>query len=66
MNRAKGEFEEKLLDLRRQLEEERLRQAKTASGVFEEEYTRGIMDPGTNQDVAMEELRRGITILIPR
>lgn len=59
MNRAKGEFEEKLLELRRQLEEERLRQAKTASVISKEEYSRGIMDLGTNQDVGMEELRRG-------
>ena len=59
MNRARGEFEEKLLDLRRQLEEERLRQVKTISNVLEREHSREIMDLEKAQGVDMEELRRG-------
>ena len=58
MNRAKGEFEERLQELRRQLEEERLRQVKTSSNTLLSERNRGTMDQGRN-DVDMEQLRRG-------
>ena len=58
MNRAKGEFEERLQELRRQLEEERLRQVKTQSNTLLSESNRDIMDQGSN-DADMEQLRRG-------
>ena len=59
MNRAKGEFEEKLLDLRRQLEEEKLRQGKTVKNVLEREHSKEMMDLGTGHEVDMEALKRG-------
>ena len=60
MNRAKGEFEQKLLDLRRQLEEERLRQVKTVKNVLEREYSKEMMDIGKGHEVNLDELRQGM------
>ena len=63
MNRAKAGFEEKLLDLRRQLDEERLRQVKTVKDVLEREHSRELMDLEAGHDLDMGDTKKGTLIL---
>ena len=59
MSRAKAGFEAKLLDLRRQLDEERLRQVKTVKDVLEREHSREKFDLLVGHDSEMDGLKSG-------
>eukprot|EP00794_Sanderia_malayensis_P003343 gene3343-3832_t len=61
MNRAKSGFEERLLDLRRQLEEERQRQVGTLKTVLEREHSSEIMDLDTGHSSEIDELKEELS-----
>ncbi|XP_065053400.1 A-kinase anchor protein 9-like isoform X3 [Rhopilema esculentum] len=61
MSRAKAGFEAKLLDLRRQLDEERLRQVKTVKEVLEREHSREKIDLLVGHDSEMYGLKSDLT-----
>ena len=55
----KTEFEERLRELRRQLEEERLRQVGTIKNVLEREHRQELLDMQTGHAMDIEAIRSG-------